>query len=92
MWVYISLLLFNLYFYPLLAETNKDNKETIIKESDKVLYEKNTKLDFSDLNINADALRPSGSYIKNRKKTSFNSLIELRSNFNAELKYSVDGL
>ena len=71
---------------PALAE------DTVVEESDKVVYNKKTVIDFSDVNIEGELTKPEGSYIKNRKKTRFRNLIELRGNFRPELKRSVSAL
>ncbi|MBI1947018.1 MAG: hypothetical protein HYS27_15080 [Deltaproteobacteria bacterium] len=67
-------------------------EDTVVEESDKVVYNKKTVIDFSDVNIEGELTKPEGSYIKNRKKTRFRNLIELRGNFRPELKRSVSAL
>lgn len=67
-------------------------QDTIIQEDDRVEYRKKTVIDFSDVNIEGELTKPEGSYIKNRKKTRFRSLIELRGNFRPELRRSVSRL
>ncbi len=61
-------------------------------EADKTVYSKKTVIDFSDVNIEGELTKPEGSYIKNRKKTRFRNLIELRGNFRPELARSVSKL
>jgi uncharacterized protein YdeI (BOF family) len=61
-------------------------------EADKTVYNKKTVIDFSDVNIEGELTKPEGSYIKNRKKTRFRNLIELRGNFRPELARSVSKL
>lgn len=67
-------------------------QDTVIQEEDKVVVNKKTVIDFSDVNIEGELTKPEGSYIKNRKKTRFRNLIELRGNFRPELKRSVSAL
>ncbi|MCC7110002.1 MAG: hypothetical protein IT382_11985 [Deltaproteobacteria bacterium] len=67
-------------------------QDTVVEEADKVVYNKKTVIDFSDVNIEGELTKPEGSYIKNRKKTRFRNLIELRGNFRPELKRSVSAL
>lgn len=67
-------------------------QDTTIQESDRVEYNKKTVIDFSDVSIEGELTKPEGSYIKNRKKTRFRNLIELRGNFRPELKRSVSAL
>ena len=61
-------------------------------EADKTVYSKKTVIDFSDVSIEGELTKPEGSYIKNRKKTRFRNLIELRGNFRPELSRSVSKL
>ena len=65
---------------------------TYVQESDKTVYNKKTVIDFSDVNIEGELTKPEGSYVKNRKKTRFRNLIELRGNFRPELSRSVSKL
>lgn len=65
---------------------------TYVQESDKTVYNKKTVIDFSDVNIEGELTKPEGSYVKNRKKTRFRNLIELRGNFRPELARSVSKL
>lgn len=67
-------------------------EDTVVEEADKVVFNKKTVIDFSDVNIEGELTKPEGSYIKNRKKTRFRNLIELRGNFRPELKRSVSAL
>jgi hypothetical protein len=67
-------------------------QDTTVQEDDKVVFNKKTVIDFSDVNIEGELTKPEGSYIKNRKKTRFRNLIELRGNFRPELKRSVSAL
>lgn len=67
-------------------------QDTVIEEEDRVVYNKKTVIDFSDVNIEGELTKPEGTYFKNRKKTRFRSLIDLRSNFRPELHRSVSAL
>jgi len=60
--------------------------------SDKVVYKKKTVIDFNDVTLEGELTKPEGSYVLNRKKTKFSSLIKLRDNFLPELHKSVDNL
>jgi len=66
--------------------------ETIVQEADKTVFKKKTVIDFSDVTLEGELTKPEGSYMLNRGKTKFNSLIKLRSDFNPELQRSVDQL
>lgn len=67
-------------------------QDTVIQEGDKTVFNKKTVIDFSDVNIEGELTKPEGSYIKNRKKTRFRNLIELRGNFRPELRRSASAL
>ena len=66
-------------------------QETVV-ESDKTEYKKKTIIDFSDVTIQGELTKPEGSYLLNRKKTKFNSLLKIRGNFLPELVHSIDNL
>ena len=70
------------------AQEKAEKNETVIQEADKTVYNKKTVIDFSDVNVEGELTKPEGSYLKNRKKTKFRNLIELRGNFRPELKRS----
>ncbi len=59
---------------------------------EKVVYKKRTVIDFNDVTLEGELTKPEGSYLLNRKKTKFSSLIKLRDNFLPELQKSVDNL
>ena len=57
-----------------------------------VVYEQKTVLDFSDVTLEGELTRPEGSYLLNRKKARFGSLVQLRADFLPELQKSIDNL
>ncbi len=59
---------------------------------DKVVVRKRTVIDFNDVTVEGELTKPEGSYLMNRNKTRFQSLIRLRDNFNPELQKSADNL
>ncbi len=61
-------------------------------EADKTAFKKKTVIDFSDVTIQGELTKPEGSYLLNRKKTSFRSLLKKRANFIPELERSTDNL
>ena len=63
-----------------------------IQEADKTVFKKKTIIDFSDVTIQGELTKPEGSYLLNRKKTKFNSLLKIRGNFLPELFNSIDNL
>ncbi len=64
----------------------------VIQEADKVVVRKRTVIDFNDVTVEGELTKPEGSYLLNRNKTRFQSLIKLRDNFNPELQKSADNL
>ena len=64
----------------------------VIQEADKVVVRKRTVIDFNDVTVEGELTRPEGSYLLNRTRTRFPSLIRLRDNFNPELQKSADNL
>jgi hypothetical protein len=73
-----------------LADEQKGPK--VVQEADKVVVRKRTVIDFNDVTVEGELTRPEGSYLMNRSKTRFQSLIRLRDNFNPELQKSADNL
>lgn len=67
-------------------------EEKVIQEKDRTIYRKKTAIDFTDVAVEGDLTKPEGSYVLNRKKASFRSLIKVRDNFAPELQKSVDHL
>ena len=64
----------------------------VIQEPDKVVVRKRTVIDFNDVTVEGELTKPEGSYVLNRNRTRFQSLIRLRDNFNPELQKSADNL
>ena len=56
------------------------------------LDKKKTIIDFSDVTIQGELTKPEGSYLLNRKKTSFRTLLKIRGDFLPELVNSIDSL
>ena len=64
----------------------------VVKEPDKVVVRKRTVIDFDDVTVEGELTKPEGSYVLDRGRTRFQSLIRLRSDFNPELQKSADNL
>jgi hypothetical protein len=77
---------------PALAQESDKTEVKIIQEEDRTVYKKKTVIDFTDVAVEGELTKPEGSYVLNRKKTDFQSLIKVRDNFNPELQKSVDNL
>ena len=83
-------LLIALVALPALAQEKPPAK--VIQEPDKVVVRKKTVIDFNDVTVEGELTRPEGSYVLDRNRTHFNSLIRLRDDFNPELQKSADNL
>jgi hypothetical protein len=71
---------------PALAE------DKVIQEADKTVFRKKTVIDFTDVSVEGELTKPEGSYSVSKKKTRFDSLIKVRTDFNPELRESVNNL
>ena len=67
-------------------------EDKVVTEGDKTVFKKKTIIDFSDVTIQGELTKPEGSYVLNRKKTNFKSLLKIRANFLPELFNSTDNL
>ena len=67
-------------------------QDEVIRQSDQTVYKKKTVIDFNDLTITGELTKPQGSYLLNRKKSRFRSLLKYRGNFLPELFNSTDNL
>ncbi len=74
------------------AAAQEQDQVKIIQEEDKTIYRKKTVIDFTVVTVECELTKTVGSYVLNRKKTDFDSLIKVRDNFNPELQKSVDNL
>jgi hypothetical protein len=59
-------------------------------EDRRVQYKAKTEIDFEGLDVAGELVKPAGALLLDRKKASFNPLIRLRTDFNEEMKESVD--
>jgi hypothetical protein len=66
--------------------------DKVVQEQDVTKFKKKTVIDFSDVTIQGELTKPEGSYLLNRKKTNFRSLLKTRTNFLPELLNSTDNL
>ena len=58
----------------------------------KVVYKKETTIDFEGLDIEGQLIKPQGAVIQERKTAAFNPLIRLRTDFNVEMSASVNDI
>ena len=55
-----------------------------------VKYKERTVIDFEGVDVTGELVKPSGALLLDRRKADFNPLIKLRTDFNLEMKQSVD--
>jgi len=67
-------------------------EEKVIHEADKTIVRKKTMIDFTDVAVEGDLTKPEGSYVLDRNKMRFQSLVKIRDNFVPELQKSADNL
>ena len=60
------------------------------EDKNTIVYKKTTEIDFDSLNIDAEIVKPQGSFILERRQAAFNPLIQLRINWNEEIAQSTD--
>ena len=58
-------------------------------EEPKVVYKKKTEIDFEELEIDGELVKPQSALILERRKANFGSMITLRPNFDTEMNDSV---
>lgn len=62
----------------------------LAQDDSNVQYQQRTEIDFEEVDVNGELLRPQGQLLLERRKASFNPLIELREEFNDEMRNSLD--
>ena len=72
--VLITLLLFSIQVFA-------KPKIKIIKGKDKIIYKKNTTINFKGDVVDGELIRPKGGFIQSRGRAKFNSLIKYRKDF-----------
>jgi len=55
-----------------------------------VQYKQRTEIDFEDLDVSGELVKPQGALLLDRKRANFNPLIKLRTDFDEEMEKSVD--
>jgi hypothetical protein len=74
----------------LAAAADQPKGAKVVQQPDKVIVRKHTVVDFGDVTVEGELVKPEGSYVLNRNKTRFEPLIRLRDDFDAELRKSAD--
>jgi hypothetical protein len=60
------------------------------KTDDKVVYKSTTEIDFDSLNIDGEIIKPQGTLVMERRRATFNPMIQIRLNWNEEIANSTD--
>jgi len=55
-----------------------------------IVYQQRTEIDFEGIDIEGEMVKPQGSLIMERTHATFNPLIELRTDWNPEMRKSVE--
>ena len=72
MFVLVTLLFFSIQVF---------SKPKIIKGKDKIIYKKNTTINFEGDIVDGELIKPKGGFIQSRGRAKFNSLIKYRKDF-----------
>ena len=67
-------------------------QEEVDDEGRRVVYKKETEIDFEGLEVEGELVKPQGALLLERKKASFNPLIKLRSDFDIEMSQSINDI
>jgi hypothetical protein len=81
----IALIIISLFFGIVSAQDAETDAQGNV-----IVYREKTVIDFEDVMLEGQIKKPSGSFLMDRSRTSFNSLINMKENFNKELVRSVD--
>ena len=65
-------------------------EEEAIREPDRTIVKKRTVIDFSEVAVEGELVKPEGSYSVSKRKTTFRTLIRVRDNFAPELRRSAE--
>ena len=56
-------------------------KIKVIKGKDRIIYKKNTIINFNERTVDGELIKPKGGFIQSRGRAKFNSLIKYRKDF-----------
>lgn len=74
------------------AVAQSNVQEKVVQEADRTVFRKKTVIDFTDVAVEGELTKPEGSYVLDRNRMRFRSLVKVRDNFSPELQKSVDNL
>ncbi len=73
-----------MFLYILLSFANADENT--------IQYQKKTEIDFEGIDVEGELIKPQGTILMERTRTSFNPLIQLRTDWNQEMRQSVGNI
>jgi hypothetical protein len=73
-----------MFLYILLSFANADENT--------IQYQKKTEIDFEGIDVEGELIKPQGTILMERTRTSFNPLIQLRTDWNPEMRQSVGNI
>jgi hypothetical protein len=76
----------------LLAAIALAGDENVDEEDRKVVYKQKTEIDFEGLEVEGVLQKPQGALVIDRRNASFNPLIKLRTDWNAEIDQSTNDI
>ncbi len=87
----LALLLSTLAVGPLVAQEEPDDDAVNVVDEGgkKVLYKAKTEISFEGVDVEGEIKKPTGSYLLERRKAKFSSLIKFRTDFDKEMLRSV---
>ena len=56
-------------------------KVKVIKGKDKIVYKKNTTIDFNERFVDGELIKPQGGFFQSKSRAKFNSIIQYRKDF-----------
>ncbi len=59
-------------------------------DSRSVRYKARTEIDFEAVDVTGELVKPNGQLLLDRRKANFNPLIQLREDFNVEMRQSIN--
>ena len=79
-----------IFISALLFSFSAQAQETQDKEEERtIIYKERTEIDFEDVDVTGELIKPAGALIISRKKAYFPPLITLRQDWNDEMKRTI---
>jgi hypothetical protein len=79
-----------LFFALATTFTSNAFAQEVDEEGRQIKYKDRTEIDFEGVDVTGELVKPQGQLLLDRRKANFNPLIKLRTNFNEEMKQSVN--